>query len=97
MATSFDANYVRQHRQKVHDYESFGRAIAELLLRAAEEQLQKVGAQSGPLKLSADVTISPIPATQASAQLGVSQLAACVDVQVCVPLVGCSSVHVGVS
>ena len=94
MADKIDAAYVELHRQNIHNYESFGRAVSELLLRTAEAGLNKTGPQAGSVTFNADVSVAPIaPISGATQNTMLSR--GCVSVEIHTPL-GSVSVHVGI-
>ena len=93
MANIINAAYVEQHRQNVHNYESFGRAVSELLLRTAEESLNKSGPQAGSVTFNADVSIAPIVAASGAEQSEMLSIG-CISVEIHTPL-GIASIHVG--
>jgi hypothetical protein len=66
------------------DYESFGRSVAELIMREA--------AASPSLKSGAQQTVE---VKELTATLKQNEALICVDVQVCAPIVGCVTAHVG--
>ena len=78
--------YLQDHRNEVHNYDSFGRALADLVMQSAAKQLEQNPALASTEKMTftADVTVGAIQPT------------ACVWVEVCLPFVGCTKVHVGV-
>ena len=95
MANIINAAYVERHRQNVHNYESFGRAVSELLLRTAEESLNKSGPQAGSVTFNADVSIAPIVAASASGAEQSEMLSiGCISVEIHTPI-GSASIHVG--
>jgi hypothetical protein len=77
-------DYLEGHRSMVHNYDSFGRAIAELLIQEAKRMVlgQEVEPNSSAIEFKADVTVSALGPT---GHLGV---------EICVPLAGCSKIHV---
>ncbi|WP_126223696.1 hypothetical protein [Burkholderia ambifaria] len=82
-----DAQYLKAHRQQVHNYDSFGRAVVERILQAAEEKLGTNSTDS-PVVFQVEVSVSPIPAVRTDELQ--PQLHVCVDVTV----LG-ATVHVG--
>lgn len=94
MANNIDAAYVEQHRQNIHNYESFGRAVSELLLRTAEASLNNTGPQTGSVTFNADVSISPIVPVSGAAQNNMLSIG-CIGVEIRTPI-GSVSVHVGI-
>lgn len=93
MAQTFNAEYLALHRQQIHTYDSFGRTFSKLALKATEAQRKKEGSTGQPVKLSVEVTISPVPKAGAEKTLDFI----CVDLQTCLQFLGCVTVHVGVS
>ena len=81
------AEYVRAHLERVHTYESFGRAIAELAVRSVAEKLTREsnGIPTDTASFAAEVKVAAV------------QSEACMSVTVCIPFAGCSSIHVGAS
>ena len=75
---------LEDHRRTVHTYESFGRSIAELMIQEARRILlaQEGETSSAAIEFKADVTVSAIGPT------------GCLGVEICVPMAGCSKVHV---
>lgn len=67
------------------DYEAFGRAVADLIMRsAADSDALKDGGEVDKIDLSG-ITIT----------LTENHTDICVDVQVCLPVVGCTTAHIG--
>ena len=54
------SEYVNNHRINIHSYDSFGRSVADLLLKSASEQLQTNSAlgEKGVIKFSAEVAVA---------------------------------------
>lgn len=85
MATeALTVQYLEDHRSLVHSYDSFGRAIAEIMVREARRRVIAEETDSGPtsVEFKADVTIASTGST------------GCLGIEVCVPSIGCSKVHV---
>lgn len=86
-------SYLEQHADTARDgrgsdtadYETFGRQIAELLLREASTAEALKAGEAETVQLS-----------NLTATLRQSESLVCVDVQVCVPFLGCVTSHVGV-
>ncbi len=78
--------YIDDHINGVHNFDSFGRAIAELCLRAAMNKAgdPKTATKGDTMSLTAEVNVSAIKPQ------------GCVGVEICVPFAGCSRVHVNV-
>ncbi|WP_372782888.1 hypothetical protein [Phenylobacterium sp.] len=89
---SLSKTYLEQHADSARngrgtdkaDYETFGRQVAELIMReASKSDAVKVGEAE-------KVELSNLTAT-----LRQNTALICVDVQVCAPIVGCITAHVG--
>ena len=78
------AKYIEDHRNMIHNYESFGRVIAELMLRSGTKQLEENPNlnNGGALAFTANITITPVTPQE------------CIFIEICAPLVGCTSLHV---
>lgn len=75
--------YIDDHRYLIHDYASFGRNVADLILQAASQQVEKEGE-----KESVEL--------QATINMRAYEPNACIEVEICLPIVGCAKVHVGI-
>jgi hypothetical protein len=75
---------LEDHRSTIHSYESFGRTITELMIQEARRLLLAQEGDELPsgVGFKADVTVS---AVGPPGSLGV---------EICVPSIGCSRVHV---
>ena len=74
------------YRAAVHSYDSFGRSVVELMLREARRMMLAEETESAPVavEFKADVIVSSIgPAGHAAVEL-------------CVPSIGCSKIHVAI-
>lgn len=61
MTKNFNAEYVKAHRQNVHSYDSFSRALVENVLMETEKLLDKNQSQN-PVKIPVEFSVSPIEA-----------------------------------
>lgn len=83
MARKLIEAYVEDHMQYIENSaQVMGSKIADLILRSVHEHIKKNG-ESESVKLNATVEVKAFQDV-------------CVDVQMCLPFVGCSSVHIGV-
>jgi hypothetical protein len=75
---------LEDHRSTVHCYESFERTVAELMIQEAKRILLagERDTESSAVEFKADVTVSSVGPP---GSLGV---------EVCVPSIGCSKVHI---
>lgn len=81
---SLTVKYIEEHRNQIHTYDSFGRAIAALILQSAKLQMANNTLTGDNVKFKADIKVFPITTM------------GCLGVEVCVPLAGCTRVHVNV-
>jgi len=83
MATKLTEAYVEDHMRYIEaSSQKVGKAVADLLLRSAKEHLKRNGAVDS-IKLDGTFELKSFQDV-------------CVDVQVCLPFVGCTTVHIGV-
>lgn len=83
MATNLTEAYVEDHMQYIEaSSKKVGQAVADLILRSAKEHIKQNGPASS-IKLDGTFELKSFQDV-------------CVDVQVCLPFVGCSTVHIGV-
>ncbi len=93
MSESFDAAYIKRHRQNIHNYDSFGRAVVDAILREAEKKASPATASSKKIDFPVEVSVTPVPSAAPSTG-GVKALF-CVDVTVVIAGIP-ATIHVGV-
>jgi hypothetical protein len=84
MATEpLTVEYLEGHRSLVHNYESFGRSIAELMIQEARRMALALESETPPsaAEFKADVIVAAIDPKG-------------LGVELCVPSIGCVRVHV---
>lgn len=82
MATTLTEEYLDSHMQYIEiRAQKVGRKIAEMILNSAKEDIKRNG-ETEVIKLEGTFKIKAFEDI-------------CVDVQICLPFVGCSSVHIG--
>ena len=59
MTIVLDRDYLRSHRREIHDYDSFGKAIVEAVLREAEK---KTDGSSDQMKIDVEFDVSSVSA-----------------------------------
>jgi len=83
MATKLTESYVDDHIGMIDkSAHEVGQRLSYLILREVKEQLTSKGSAES-LKIDATVTVK-------------ANEAVCLDVTVCLPIVGCATVHIGV-
>jgi hypothetical protein len=96
MSEKFDEQYIKAHRQKVHNYDSIARTLIENVLRSAESQLKANPKLSAPITVPVEFHVSSIPAPAAAAAAhNVQPHLLCVDVTATIAGVTVVTGHVG--
>ncbi len=75
--------YIQDHKQFLEKVApELGKKIGELILDSAQKEIEENG-EKEKIELTATVTLEPTAA-------------GCVSATICLPFVGCSTVHIGV-